>query len=67
MKKVPSQNHGIRYISALKLVEAENARTLRDVRGYKGYTIKIASVLHLHLVQPFMHILHEVVEVDPPL
>jgi hypothetical protein len=63
----PSQNHGIRYISALKLVEAKHIALLRDISGHKRHTVQIISMLHLYHMQPLMNVLHEIVEMDPSL
>ena len=62
-----AENHGVGDVSALELVEAENAALLSNVGRDKGNGVHVVAVLHLHLVQALVDILHEVVEVYPRL
>ena len=59
-----TQNHGIGHVGALELVEAQYIGLLGDFSGHEGHGVDVAAILHLHLVQALVNILHEVVEVD---
>lgn len=58
-----AQDHGVGYVGALELVKAEYRRALCYTCCYEGYRVNIVTVLHLHLVEVFVHALHEGVEV----
>jgi hypothetical protein len=62
-----TQDHGIGDIGALEFVEAEDLRALRDVGGDVRNGVDVVAVRHLHLVEVFVHRLHEGVEMDPCL
>lgn len=64
LKRLPSQNHGICHICALKLVKAEHVALLSNLSRDIWHSVNVVSMLHLDAVQPLVHILHEVVEVD---
>lgn len=65
---IPSQNHSIGHICALKLIKTENARGLGNVCRNNGHRVEInlaaLSMIHFDDMQLSMHILHEVMEVD---
>jgi hypothetical protein len=62
--RLPSQNHGICHICALKLIEAENVSLLSDIGRDVWHTINVNTVLHFESVQSPVYVLHEVVEVN---
>lgn len=64
---IPSQNHRIRHVCTLELVETQHASLLRNVRGNHRQRVKVIAVLHLHDVHTLMYILHEVVEMNSRL
>jgi hypothetical protein len=64
MMRLPSQNHGICHICALKLVEAENVSLLSDIGRDVWYAIDINTVLHFESMQSPVYVLHEIVEVN---
>ena len=64
---LPSQNHGIRNIRTLEFIEAENTALFSQICRNVGNGIEIGTMLHLHRVQPFMYILHEIMEMDSRL
>lgn len=59
-----TQYHGISDIGALEFVEAEDLRALGDVGRDIGDRVDVVAMRHLHLVEVFVHRLHEGVEVD---
>jgi hypothetical protein len=64
---IPSQDHGISNIRTLKFIKAEHTRPFRNVRHHKRDRIEIVSVSHLHHMQSFVNILHEIVKMYPRL
>lgn len=62
--RLPSQNHGICHICALKLVEAENVSLLSDIGRDVWHTININTVLHFEPMQSLVYVLHEIVKVN---
>jgi hypothetical protein len=57
-----SQDHGVCYICALKLVKAEYGRAFGDACCNEWNGVYVVAVLHLHLVQVFVYALHESVK-----
>lgn len=63
----PPQNHSIRYIRTLELVETQHTRFLGNGRCYQRQRIKIIAVLHFDHMHALMDILHEIVEMNTRL
>lgn len=59
-----AQDHGVRDIDDLELIETQHLGGLGDVRGNERHGVEVVAVLRAHLVQAFVHVLHEVVEMD---
>lgn len=64
---IPAQNHGVSDICALELVKAQYLPLFRNIRSNERDGVEVAAVLHFHDMQPPVHVLHEIVEVDPRL
>lgn len=62
MFSLPAQDHGIRHIRTLKLVETQDIAVFGNICCNKRDRIDIVSVLHLHAMQPPVYVLHEIVE-----
>lgn len=61
---VPPQDHRVRNIRTLELIEAQHASRLGNIRRNHGQRVKVIPILHLHHVHALMYILHEIVEMD---
>lgn len=60
----PSQNHRIGHIRTLKLVETQHIPFLGDISSHQWHGVDIVPMLHVHLMQPLVNVLHEVMEVN---
>ena len=61
------QDHSISDIGTLKLVETQELSVFSNLRRHPGHGVKVIAVLRPDLVQSFVHVLHEVVEMDARL
>lgn len=64
---LPPEDHGVRYISALKFIKAKNGASFGDISCDERDCVEVIAVLHLHLMQPLVDVLHEVKKVYPVL
>ena len=62
-----AQDHGVCYVCALELVEAEDAGAFCNCGCDEGNGVNVIAMLHFDFVYLFVHVLHEVVEVYPGL
>lgn len=60
----PPQNHRIRNICTLELIEAEHTGRLCNIRRNHRQRIEVIPIFHLDHMHALMYILHEIVEVD---
>ena len=62
---IPPQYHSISDICALELIEAQDTCFFGQVCGHELYGVQVVAMLHLHDMQPMVHVLHEIMEMDP--
>ena len=61
------QDHRIGNIGTLKFVETQQLSIFSNLRRNPRHGVKVVAVLRPDLVQSFVHVLHEIVEMDARL
>ena len=61
------QDHRIGDVGTLKLIETQELSVFSNLRRDPRHGVEVVAVLRPDLVQSFMHVLHEIVEMDARL